>query len=216
MPVFYKIETEEFKLGIWQLQESMELLSQLFKQKAPSQEIKKVENFSYTHRKSEWMAVRLLLYELLGDVVEVNYDQNGKPYLEDRKYKISISHTKGVVAAIVTQVNSGIDVEYVNERVLKIESKFMSSSELMEVNTDQKAKKLLLYWSAKETLYKLYGVKGLDFKKNIGIQPFELKENGEIGGRIEINNKKAAYRLNYFFFNIERLKTEYVLVYCFN
>ncbi len=48
----------------------------------------------------------------------------------------------------------------------------------------------MAYWSAKETLYKISGGKGLDFKKNLYINPFKLTA-------VDIH-RDAIYEIRFF------------------
>lgn len=216
MPLCYKIDNDNFSLGLWELSEDEEQLLGTFSEIAPEREVSKAKRFKYSARKLEWIAARLLLYELLDNVVSIDYDENGKPIINNREQCISISHTKGIVAVIVTNNMAGIDVEMKNDRVLRIENKFISGLEKGQITKQNKAECLLTYWSAKETLYKIHGGKGLDFKKNLYIYPFKLENKGEFTGEIFTENHSTAYRLNYFKYTSQFNKSDYLIVYYHN
>ena len=62
-------------------------------------------------RKKEWLTVRVLLKEMLGEEKEILYTSTGRPYLSDNSYQISISHTKSFVAvALHPEMKIGIDI----------------------------------------------------------------------------------------------------------
>ncbi|NJO88919.1 MAG: hypothetical protein HC831_08150 [Chloroflexia bacterium] len=166
MPLCYKIDSDNFSLGLWELSEDEEQLLNKFSAIAPREELLKAKRFKYQARKLEWIATRLLMYELLNRVVSIDYDENGKPIINNGERSISISHTKGIVAVIVTNNMAGIDIEMQSDRVLRIENKFISGTR-KKIRLLKKTKRndLLTYWSGKETLYKIHGGKGLDFKK---------------------------------------------------
>jgi len=216
MPVCYRIDNENFTLGLWNLNENENQLIEGFSKIAPLNEITKAEKFKYSGRKKEWIATRLLVYNLLNEVITIEYDTNGKPVIFNNKHSISISHTKGMVAVIIAKNLTGIDIELVNDRILKIENKFMSGIEKNQVTENPKHIHLLAYWSAKETLYKISGGKNLDFKKNLYINPFNLNNKGEFTGEIVTNNQTIGYRLNYFIFDQGENKANYLIVYYYN
>ncbi len=216
MPICYKIDNDKYTLGLWKLSEDESQLVDSFSKIAPPDEIIKAEKFKYPARKSEWIATRLLMYHLLDKVVAIDYDQNGKPIIENQNQCISISHTKGMVAVIIAKNLAGIDIELINDRVLKIGNKFMSGIERNQVSSDAKSTHLLAYWSAKETLFKISGGKGLDFKKNLYINPFQLRNKGEFTGEVITNNQTIGYRLNYFMYDENNQNINYLIVYYYN
>ena len=90
-----------------------------------------LENLQPFTRKLEWLAVRVLLYTMLGEEKEIHYYSNGGPYLADGSFSISISHTKGYVAVLLSEPGKrvGIDIECYSERVRKVAHKFMREDE---------------------------------------------------------------------------------------
>jgi phosphopantetheinyl transferase len=216
MPICYKIDNEDFTLGLWDLTEDGSQLFEEFKQIAPKKEVEKASRFKYSTRKSEWIATRLLLYHLLNRVVEIDYNLNGKPIIENGDQSISISHTKGMVAVIIAKNITGIDVEQVTDRVVRIEDRFLSGLEKNQIPEENKFQSILAYWSGKETLYKIYGDKGLDFKKNIYINPFNLSRQGEFIGEVITHNQTEGYCLNYFIHKHKANNESYLIVYYYN
>ena len=96
----------------------------------------------------------------------------------------------------------GIDIELIRNKVLKIKHKYLNEHELNFANND--VEKLITYWSSKETLIKLYGLKNIDFIKNLFVEDFL---NNTFYGRIEIGKKKTRYLLKK-----EKIEN-YILVY---
>jgi 4'-phosphopantetheinyl transferase len=213
MPFCHRIDNEHFNLGLWDLAESEAQLFQEFKSVAPENEILKAGDFKNPSRKSEWMASRLLLYKLLDKVVEIEYDINRKPSIFGHKTDISISHTKGLVALIIAKNLAGIDVETINDRVLKIEDRFLSKIEKECIPMENRLRAVLINWSAKETLYKIYGEKGLDFKKQIFISAFKPEQKGQINAEIKFQDQVKTFKLNYFIYKPKERNIEYVVVY---
>jgi phosphopantetheinyl transferase len=126
-------------------------------------------------RKREWLAVRVLLKNILQEEKEILYYANGKPYLADYSYHISISHTKGYAAVALNKVHPvGIDIEYFSSRASKSYSRFMNNEEYLQVSPENMETQLLLHWSAKESLFKILGESHVDFKSCLHISPFQL------------------------------------------
>ncbi len=133
-----------------------------------------IERFKLESRKCEWLMIRVLLKELLGEEKEISYDDNGKPFLEDRSYFVSFSHTRGYVAVIANPTHPvGIDIEEISQRIYRVKERFMSEEELMNLSEPQELIHLLLHWSAKETLFKALGQQSVDFTRQLHVNRFE-------------------------------------------
>lgn len=157
-------------------------------------------------REIESKGKEFLLRSLLNDKAEVYYDDKGKPHLVNDLRQISISHSHDKLAVIVNECEpTGIDIELIRDKVLKIKHKFLTEAELLEANED--VEKLLIYWAAKETLYKIYGLKEVDFIKNLFVNPFTKHKLGSIIGEINMPDFKNSFELNY------KILENYVLVY---
>ena len=99
-----------YQWGIWKTEESTEELLALLPD--PERYEQQLTRFSSPHRKLEWLSVRVLLYQLLGEEKIIEYAPSGKPRLADSSYFISISHTRGYVAVILSPRSEvGIDIE---------------------------------------------------------------------------------------------------------
>lgn len=122
-----------------------------------------------SEKRQQWMASRFALQQLARTaVLDVIKDTFGKPHFVNDNRFISISHCRGLAAAISASVPVGVDVEIIHSRVQRIRDRFLSANEQLIVgNTDAD---LMLAWSAKEAVYKMYGEKGLIFKEDICIQ----------------------------------------------
>lgn len=153
MPLFLQHKEEAFQWAVWKMEESVEELLSIFPQKDFYE--REIVSFVSSHRQQEWLSARVLLYTLLGEEKEIAYELSGKPYLSDHSYFISISHTKGYVAIILSQKSAvGIDIEYYGQRVHKVASRFIRSDEMPGSYQGDDTWGLLLHWSAKEAIYK--------------------------------------------------------------
>jgi len=157
-------------------------------------------------RDIETKGSQFLLNHLLNKNCQLIYDENGKPHLSDDSRHISISHSQDKLAVIINdQEETGIDIEIIRDKILNIKSKFLYVSELEDAEDD--VEKLMIYWGAKESLYKIYGVKMLDYSQNLKIHPFNKNESGSLIGTINLDGIIKDFEINYI--KIE----EYMLVY---
>ena len=115
-------------------------------------------------RQAEKDGVYCVLMEMLGYEPFVEHNEDGKPMIEG--YHISISHTLGYVAVILSRdYEVGVDIEYVSDRVNRISSRFLRDDEVFAGTTDK-----LIAWCAKETMYKLFSSEHLSLK-DIKVDP---------------------------------------------
>lgn len=165
------------------------------------------ENLS-VKREIETKGKEYLANFLLENNCIIAYDDKGKPYLSNDSRHISISHSHDKLAIIINENEAtGIDIELIRDKVLKIKHKFLTNEELTDANDD--VEKLLIYWAAKETLYKIYGLKEVDFIAHLFVKPFTKHKLGSIIGNINLPEFKESFELNY------QILDEYVLVYAF-
>jgi phosphopantetheinyl transferase len=66
----------------------------------------------------------------------------------------------------------GIDIEKPVEKLGRISHRFLNEEEFNDSMGD--LRKLCIYWSGKEAIFKLNGKVGLNFKNDIRIHPFTL------------------------------------------
>lgn len=165
-----------------------------------------VANSLTAKRELETKGKEFLMKKLLDQDCQINYDDKGKPYLMGDTRHISVSHSHDKLAVIVNeQEATGIDIELIRDKVLRIKHKFLTIEELADAGDD--VEKLLIYWAAKETLYKIYGLKEVDFIEHLLVKPFSKHNLGTIIGVISLPGFKESFELNY------QLLDDYVLVY---
>ena len=211
MAIIYKKNNTDFSIAIWQITESMSKLLKDFElNKNEKSEFGKFKN---KQRRLQWLVSRILINKLLNvtEKIVVVYDEYGKPHLLNSEYKISISHSRNYVAIILSKkYNIAIDIEIHESRIEKISKKFLNQSELKYLNSEYKIEQMYIIWCAKESLYKLYSIGGLDFRKNILVKPFKYKDN-QIKGNITASIKKNNFNKNYSLY-YERIN-DLMLVY---
>jgi len=128
------------------------------------------EHLNLLKRDLEKTGSLFLLGELLKtNEFELEYTSANKPFLKGRTEHISISHSHDKLAIIIDQnQNTGIDIELIRDKVLKIQHKFLNPAELTFARDH--IERLITIWGAKEALYKVYGLKEVDFIKNLFIE----------------------------------------------
>lgn len=137
--------------AIWHITESVEELKTLINGRFHVS----LQGISNPTRQKERLASRLLIETLCGTYCEVAYRSNGEPYLVGSTQHISISHTKNYVAVAIAPCRVGIDIEYKSDRVLRITEKFLNTTETSKLaQATDKISTALLFWCAKEALYK--------------------------------------------------------------
>jgi len=211
MPVFFKKQiNDNILIGVWKISESLEwLVSNIILDKEDSEIF---NSFKTELRKKHWLTYRILLKELIDSKsdIKILYDKSGKPHIKNSNYYISVSHSYEYVAAIVSRkVPAGIDIEKISQRIERIKNKFLSETELKDINENFRLKKLYAYWCAKEALYKLYGKRDLNFITNIKIVPFNFEQKGHINGELAGDSNSKKYKLFYEQVN------DYMLVYVY-
>lgn len=170
MSLFRQYKEKRFRWGIWKVEEEFNQLLAELPLEGREHYLNGLENFTSLARRKEWLAIRVLLYKLLGEMKPIAYKPSGKPYFEDGSGFLSISHTKGYVAVIVSeQCEVGIDIEQVKDRVLKIAHKFVNEEEEKQIQPEEKVTSLLLIWSAKEVMFKCMEEEGVDFREHLSV-----------------------------------------------
>lgn len=185
-------------LGLWQIDESLDEFYALDPQLEKYQ-VMLAERYKNDGRKKEFLAVRALQHQMLGDKVgEITHNDVGKPLLKG--YHISISHTQGFAALIVSRTREvAVDIEYFSDRVKRIASKFMRKDEKAP---DVDA--LLVHWCSKETIYKLFSEENLQYNE-MRVKPFDTMSDW----MCEVENLKSRKKVAVDF----ELTMEFVLTY---
>ena len=179
-------------IAIWNTQETLDELLKLSK----PFDLTKRKN---EKRKKEFLSSRLLLEQLNPNAI-ITYNDFGAPELDNGKY-ISISHSKEMVAIIISEQQVGLDIEQISEKALRLAAKFISAKNQSNLTKE----KATLIWCIKEAAFKWHQKGGVDFIKDIIIPEFSAKEKGEIA--IQFKNKEL--NLNY-----QKINNHYLVYVC--
>jgi 4'-phosphopantetheinyl transferase len=195
--IFSKHLGNDVSVGIWQNDEETVFFESNLA--LYSEEVN--ELIDLTERKQlEWLSSRYLLHKLIGQNyrLAIVKDNFGKPYLIGSEKHISLSHSGIYTAAIVSGKSTGIDIQVIVPKIEKIKFKFLSLSELEHFEKTKDLNILLIYWGAKESLFKAYGKGSVDFKKELYVEPFELKD-GNCTGYVYKDNKTYKFEMSFIY-----------------
>ena len=162
-------------LHLWQLTESLEDLCALLRDGSLVLDEPYV-SFKSEKRKKEWVAVRVLLGQVVQQPLSICYKSNGKPYLSPFMAEFSVSHTKDVVGIVMSDLPVGLDVEQKGPRPLKLISQFVHADDYQPVNVSFAELMAAYMWSAKESVYKLLGIPGIELLSDIRLVPRSVGE----------------------------------------
>lgn len=209
MPISKSIQVSKTRqVAIWKIEESFE---QLLGQLQPNDKDKALlHSFKNDKKQLEWLSGRLAIKHLVHNKGKeysgLSKDEHGKPFINGLDYEISLTHSFPHVAAILDEtIPVGIDLEQPREKVVRIAPKYCNNEELFFCQND--ILKLNVIWCAKETLYKVYGKKGLIFKEQIAIKPFEIGNEFLVYGNIIMNDIPRSYKLRCI------LNDEYIITF---
>jgi 4'-phosphopantetheinyl transferase len=191
--------------ALWRITETEEEISGLL---TVREEIP--DGITNVQKRLEWVTGRLLTQTLLENF-EMEYngltkDDFGKPFVRDVPVHISLSHSYPFVGVVIDRrATVGIDLEQPKDKLLRVAHRVLSADELNDAGED--VVKHCIYWCAKETLIKIYGRKDLTLASNLLVSPFQREQEGNIIGRIIVNEDERVIPLCY------RVFSQFVVVY---
>jgi 4'-phosphopantetheinyl transferase len=199
MPVIYhkNIDADTI-LAVWKIEESEEhLLAGL---QLKQHELEFISSINNGKRLLHWLSTRLLLRTMLNTTayIDCRMDDHGKPYLVNFDNEISLSHSYDYAAVMISKNKKvGVDIELIKPKIQRIRQKFLSDDEL-GLKMSENIESLYVCWCAKEAIYKWNGRKGLEFKRDIRIAPFELKEEGNVKASVNLPSGNVELDVHYF------------------
>ena len=153
--------------------------------------------------KEQFLAVRKTL-KLENPSYKIRYDESGKPSINS-DLNISISHSNHMAAIVFSGCSRiGIDIELKESKILNIQNKFLNESEKLKKEFQSDVDYLIMIWTAKESIYKALGIKGVSFSDDITIK--NISNNKGEGYYARGNDK---YKFDLFYFIID----DYILCY---
>ncbi len=192
MPLYKVISLfENTKLYLWKITEDFNALYKEVKLNATS--LSRLENMKSESHQKGFMAVRMLLQHINHSDFDLYYDDKGKPHLNDEKY-ISISHSNGFSAILISDESIGLDIEQLKEKTLKIASRFMDISHLENLSIEDKVKKATVIWGIKESIFKIKNETGISFPNDIFEEDFSW-EDKKATATLKFNKKEEKFQI---------------------
>lgn len=210
MPIILKTITDEFQLGVWQVNEQEDYFLEHFD--FSKETLTEIEQKHESHR-LQLLASRAVLFDM--KLSEQGYkivkDNQGKPHIVNVQGDISFTHSHNHAAAIYSKTRLvGIDVQIGTSKIDRIARKFISEEEFTYINVHENTMDYHhVLWGAKESLYKAYGRRKVEFREHLMVHPFVYNDKGgKISGQVMMPDYEGAFDIYYHKIN------EYYLVYC--
>ena len=202
---------KETVIGVWKIEEDIDTLLSMVE--FSPEDRKRYEFFRSNSRKMEFLSVRALLAEMLGNEARIVYNKNNKPFIKDGSHFISITHSNKLTAILLSKTERvGIDLEYMRVNINAFASKFMNKREKVTRRWSDRTYHLYIHWCAKEAIYKICDKEGINIVNDITIEPFVVKESGEIRGIVEnerISDRFTLYYSRYDNYTIDWTKKKH-------
>jgi 4'-phosphopantetheinyl transferase len=199
MAIIQTQRVENGFFGLWKITEEIEDLLPLAK--LNSRDLDTWTAFKAIQRKKEWLATRALINELTGRSIQINYHADGRPYIENFPMNISISHTKGFAAVLFhSKANPGIDIELDSRSAEKVAARILSPLELeaCRENEGYSNKRILIYWCAKEAIFKMVDENKVSYSQEIYISlNDQVEEPFSFSGIFQSEGRLIAINLFY-------------------
>jgi 4'-phosphopantetheinyl transferase len=197
MPIVFEVQERNLTtVLVWQQTEPLSFfLEQL---SAPAAHLDILDGTQH-QRKTNSIVLQYLLQTLIGKHQALSYEKDayGKPYLVGDPRFISVSHSKNVVAVILSDVPVGIDIQFFTAKMDKVSPKFISENEFSFIGEADQSAYYHVLWGAKESMYKADGKRGLDFRQNLHLRPFTYAEQGTAVGEIVKINSTRTFSIHY-------------------
>ncbi|MEO9953362.1 4'-phosphopantetheinyl transferase superfamily protein [Nonlabens sp.] len=206
MPLFHSLNNREnTEVYIWKITETEAFLRTDIELSENSKN--RLSTMSSDLHRRGFLSIRHLLKIAGYSDLQLFYTDNGKPHLEDGKH-ISITHSYEFTAIIISDVPIGIDIEKQRDKIKRIAPKFIGYEEGFISSLENSIKELTVVWGAKESMYKLYGKKGLGFKAHCLVEPFTMNSDLTIS-RIVYEDDNLKFDV--YFQEIENFMLVYVI-----
>ncbi len=151
---------------------------------AREEDLRAAAAFVSEHRRREYLAWRALLYSYLGEGARVVYGPEGAPRLVSHPALwLGVSHCRDMVAVAVSERRCGVDIECLDRDFMKAAPRFLTDEEL---SLSRDGRLAAAVWCAKECLYKMYGRRGLDLRRDMRIDAVDF-DGGRIWGSVARN-----------------------------
>ena len=192
------IINRDTKIKLWEVN-----LGELDYQGLDEYDLRLIKSKKNKLAKEQFLAVRKIL-KLENPSYKIRYNESGKPSINS-DLNISISHSNFMAAVVFSgYAKTGIDIELKESKVISIQDKFLNESEKLRTKYESDIVYLTKIWTAKESIYKALGIKGISFSDNIIIK--KISNNKGEGSYLK---GKEKIKFDLIFFSID----DYILCY---
>jgi len=185
MPRFYYRLLNNAEITVWTADEETSFYRDfLEKNNFPTSNANAIKNIQ---KKRQWFISRYVLTQAYPEAIQYYSEQ--KPMLLNGP-RISISHSRNNVAIMFSHAEGGIDIQWPDEKLLRISKKYVNPSDLEALNNISAMDAHTLLWSIKEAVFKFYG-SGLAFKdiEIVGYNPVHNTVKARITRKGQVDQK---------------------------
>lgn len=155
------------------------------------------DRIHHSQKRLEFIASRTALRQLKPGYM-LHYE--GRCPILDGPGFISLAHSPQYGAAIHHPTRRvGIDVEPERPKLNRLARKFLNLAELDDIQHGDRQFKLQILWGAKEALFKLHRMGGIEFKKHLFVDPIPQEKEGFVKARIITDTENIPCTIGYFF-----------------
>lgn len=187
-------------IAVWKITETEKELLNILAQDEEDrdQELEEISLYKSEQARREKLSVLCLVQELFREPspefpvgpVHIGHHENGSPYIENDSTRISITHTNRFSAVIIHPSEEvGIDIESIKRDFTAVEKRALNDEEREDLvekdesdpeQMEERNTQLAIYWCAKEALYKRMDRTHVDFSKDMEVDRFSVRDEGEI------------------------------------
>ena len=187
-------------IAVWEITETEKELLNILAQDEEDrdQELEEISLYKSEQARREKLSVLCLVQELFREPspefpvgpVHIGHHENGSPYIENDSTRISITHTNRFSAVIIHPSEEvGIDIESIRRDFTAVEKRALNDDEREDLvekdesdpeQMEERNTQLAIYWCAKEALYKRMDRTHVDFSKDMEVDRFSVRDEGEI------------------------------------
>lgn len=173
MPLILQLEISSHQhLAVWEASETEEELLKIAD--LSDSMLKKYQEIKLEKRKQEWLVAKALLAHI-GFNHNIEYLDNGKPVVPGVTH-FSLSHCLPYVAFTENVHSTGLDIQHPDPKLKRIQHRIFCPEEVDNAhNSKSPLDYLTILWSAKETVFKIYG-ENVHFAEQMKVLPFNFTD----------------------------------------
>lgn len=194
MPLYRDFSDDKATILLWKYSDDEEYDPEILLEK---ENFEKVKDYHPTKLK-ETLLIRKILKSVLPNH-KILYNER-IPYLFPNDYEISVTHSFPYAALAISKNKVGIDIEPFNEKIIRIQHKFLYEEEGLFIEKEKEIAYLTVIWSLKESLYKIHHSNYWSLKKHYEVKPFSLNFPYNIQCRVHDENVSDLYKARVEFF----------------